>query len=74
MLILRLQPGEKAENIQIGDAVIHVRKVGERKFEMIIDAPASVLIRRMETGQTLQRGKPVEEQPPPVIGREHRQA
>lgn len=61
MLIMRLKTGDRGEELRVGDATIHVRKVGEQKIEISIDAPPSVVISRATRGETPAALKPVEE-------------
>lgn len=61
MLIMRLKTGDRGEELRVGDATIHVRKVGEQKIEISIDAPPSVVISRKERPELGPSAKPVEE-------------
>lgn len=61
MLILKVSTGEQGESLKVGDAIIHVRKVGDQRAELTIDAPASVVVQRLDTRGNPVFPKPVEE-------------
>ena len=51
MLVLTTKVGER---LQIGDTVIHFKKIGTKRISVGVDAPAEVVIRRVSESEANQ--------------------
>lgn len=61
MLIKRMKTGDRGDEFRVGDATIHVRKVGEGMVELSIDAPPSVVISHTPRSAAPPARNPVDE-------------
>jgi len=63
VLMKRVHLSEGPQRIRVGDAIIHIQKVGENRVTFMIDAPKNVEVEALDRPTT----KPIEDLPPYVV-------